>query len=260
MGSLNDDKKIEYAIIGGTGLCHWPELEHVALYEESTPYGVPSAPIKVGLWQGVRIAFLPRHGEAHTVPPHAINYRANVFALKQLGAASVIGINAVGGIHAEMLAAAHLVVPDQLIDYSSGRTSSFFDKPGDPLNHIDFTEPYDERVRVAIKEAIEACGFAYSSTGTYACTQGPRLETKAEIRRLEQDGCDIVGMTGMPEAALAREAALRYASLCIVVNPAAGKSNQLITLDEIKKAMAMGVERVKAVVGQLPSHTSVRQA
>ena len=243
--------QIDLAVIGGSGFYDWPELQKVEQLKVSTEYGEPSAPLTVGYLEGKCLAFMPRHGLTHSVPPHAINYRANIAALKSLGVTEVVGVNAVGGIHADMLAAAHLVVPDQIIDYSHGRITSFFDLPGDAMAHIDFTEPYCRLLRAQLKQAIEALELPGHFFATYGCTQGPRLETKAEIARLERDGCDIVGMTGMPEAGLAREAGLNYACLSTVVNPAAGKSDSLIEMSDIEKAMILGVSRAKQVLQQL---------
>lgn len=193
-----------YAIIGGTGLT---QLEGLTLSESlpiETPYGAPSAPLQRGRYAGREVLFLARHGHPHRFPPHQVNYRANLWALKQAGAEAVIAVNAVGGIHAAM-GTGHLCVPHQLIDYTSGREHTYFAGDIEHVTHIDFSHPYDEPLRQRLIEALRALGLAHSSHGVYACTQGPRLETVAEIARLERDGNDIVGMTGMPEAALARE-------------------------------------------------------
>ncbi|VTM09395.1 5'-methylthioadenosine phosphorylase [Pseudomonas aeruginosa] len=181
--------------------------------------------------------FLARHGHPHRFPPHQVNYRANLWALKQAGAEAVIAVNAVGGIHAAM-GTGHLCVPHQLIDYTSGREHTYFAGDIEQVTHIDFSHPYDEPLRQRLIEALRALGLEHSSHGVYACTQGPRLETVAEIARLERDGNDIVGMTGMPEAALARELDLPYACLALVVNPAAGKSVGIITMAENRTGIA----------------------
>jgi len=235
------------AIIGGTGLTELegPEINHV--HELDTALGKPSSPVSEGTWSGQKVLFLARHGHPHKVPPHKVNYRANLLALKEMGATHIIAVNAVGGIHADM-GSGRIVVPDQIVDYTWGRESTFFDGEYLPLEHIDLTHPYDESVREALIEgakdiALDICGF-----GVYAATQGPRLETIAEINRLEKDGCDLVGMTGMPEAALARELNIPYASVCLVVNPAAGKSDDIITMDEIAAVINTGMGQVRDLV------------
>lgn len=239
-----------YAIIGGTGLT---QLEGLTMERElslETPYGVPSAPILQGRYAGREVLFLARHGHPHRIPPHQVNYRANLWALKEAGASAVLAVNAVGGIHAAM-GTGHLCVPHQLIDYTWGREHSFFSGELEHVTHIDFSHPYTESLRECLISALRSERYAFSSHGVYACTQGPRLETVAEIARLERDGADIVGMTGMPEAALARELELEYACLSLVVNPAAGKSTGIITMAEIEQALAQGMDKVKRVLGRV---------
>ncbi len=239
-----------YAIIGGTGLT---QLEGLTLNRSlalDTPYGAPSADILQGEFAGQEVLFLARHGHPHRVPPHKVNYRANIWALKQAGAEAILAVNAVGGIHADM-GTGHLCVPHQLIDYTSGREHTFFADDLEQVTHIDFSYPYSETLRARVIAALAAEGVPYSDHGVYACTQGPRLETVAEIVRLERDGCDIVGMTGMPEAALARELALDYACLALVVNPAAGKSAAVITMAEIEQALHAGMGKVKATLARV---------
>jgi len=239
-----------YAIIGGTGLTQLEGLTIRAALDLDTPYGVPSAAVLRGDYAGREVLFLARHGHPHRIAPHQVNYRANLWALKQAGAEAVLAVNAVGGIHPAM-GTGHLTVPHQLIDYSSGRAHTFFEGELEHVTHIDFSHPYDEALRGKLLAALQACDFAHSGTGVYGCTQGPRLETVAEIARLERDGCDIVGMTGMPEAALARELELPYACLSLVVNPAAGKSAGIITMAEIEQALAEGIGKVKAVLARV---------
>lgn len=240
-----------YAIIGGTGLT---ELTGLVLQEArhiETPYGSPSASILHGLYQGQEVLFLARHGHPHRIPPHQVNYRANLWALKEAGAEAILAMNAVGGIHGAM-GAGHFCVPHQVIDYTYGRAHTFFEGEGlEHVTHIDFSYPYDEALRQRLIAALQAEGCAFSSQGVYGCTQGPRLETVAEIIRLERDGCDIVGMTGMPEAALARELSLPYACLSLVVNPAAGKSAGIITMEEIHAVLAEGIGKARAVLGRV---------
>ena len=206
------------AIIGGSGLTQLPGLKIVDELDLNTPWGKPSALITVGKFNDIEILFLPRHGNPHIIPPHKVNYRANIWALKESGVNEIIAVNAVGGI-TELMIPCRIVIPDQLIDYTHGRIDTFHEENLKEVIHIDFTEPYSVSLRqVLIKAAESENNMDICSIATYAVTQGPRLETAAEITRLERDGCDIVGMTTMPEAALAREAGLDYASLCITAN------------------------------------------
>jgi 5'-methylthioinosine phosphorylase len=236
-----------YAIIGGTGLT---QLEGLSIRQSlvvDTPYGAPSAEVQIGEYAGKEVLFLARHGHPHRFPPHKVNYRANLWALKQAGAEAILAVNAVGGIHSAM-GTGHFCVPHQLIDYTSGREHTYFADDLEQVTHIDFSYPYSEPLRQQLITALAAEGVGYSSHGVYACTQGPRLETVAEIARLERDGCDIVGMTGMPEAALACELELDYACLALVVNPAAGKSTAVITMVEIEQALRDGMGKVKSTL------------
>lgn len=239
-----------YAIIGGTGLTQLDGLSMKALLNPETPYGAPSAGIVQGEYAGREVLFLARHGHPHRIPPHQVNYRANLWALKHAGAEAVIAVNAVGGITAGM-GTGQLVVPHQVIDYTQGRIGTFFEGELDHVTHIDFSHPYDEPLRQKLLDALRRAGHAHSDYGVYGCTQGPRLETVAEIARMERDGCDIVGMTGMPEAALARELNLPYAALSLVVNPAAGKSTSIITMAEIEAALAAGIGKVRETLSIL---------
>jgi len=239
-----------YAIIGGTGLT---QLEGLTLKDSvalDTPYGAPSAAVQRGEFAGREVLFLARHGHPHRFPPHQVNYRANLWALQQAGAEAVLAVNAVGGIHAAM-GSGHLCVPHQIVDYTWGREHTYFAGDIDHVTHIDFSHPYDEALRQKLVAALQTLGYPHSSHGVYAATQGPRLETVAEIARLERDGCDIVGMTGMPEAALARELELPYACLSLVVNPAAGKSSGIITMAEIEQALYEGIGKVREVLGRV---------
>lgn len=238
------------ALIGGSGLTELDGLELSDSLVVSTPYGAPSAPLLKGRYAGRDVLFLARHGHPHRIPPHQVNYRANLWALREAGARAVIAVNAVGGIHPAM-GAGHLCVPHQLIDYTWGRASTFFEGELEHVTHIDFSHPYDASLREQLCRALRDCGEVFSERGVYACTQGPRLETAAEIVRLERDGCDIVGMTGMPEAALARELDLPYACLALVVNPAAGKSTELISMADIESELGRGMGRVRRVLAAL---------
>lgn len=245
----------ELAIIGGTGLNRLSGLEVLQEHSPETPFGMPSAPVIEGRYAGARCLFLARHGTPHRIAPHRINYRANIWALKSLGATTVLGVNAVGGIRPELVPG-RLVIPGQLVDYTWGRAHTFYDGErfdGDlgELDHIDFTAPYAPGLRQALADSAQAAGIECAAAGAYAVTQGPRLETAAEVRRLAQDGCDVVGMTGMPEAALAAECGLAYASLCVVVNPAAGLSDEPITLDSMREALEQGAEQVGRLLAEL---------
>lgn len=228
------------AIIGGTGLNQLKQLTIHRREKVETPYGSPSSELVFGEYQGREYVFLARHGEPHTIPPHRINYRANIQALKQVGVTRILAVAAVGGIHA-LAEPGKIVIPDQLIDYTYGRTNSFYDEPGEVI-HIDFTHPYSKTLREKVLNAARLAGVDCVAGGVYGCTQGPRLETPAEIARMERDGCTLVGMTGMPEAALAREVGLDYVCCAIVANWAAGKSAaEEITLEEIHAHITTGL-------------------
>ena len=214
------DDKARYAVIDGSGFA--PPTE--AGQSVTTPYGEPSAPLR---WQrrGARnVIWLPRHGDSHALPPHRINYRANLYALREAGARAVIGVNTVGVITG-CLAPGDLAVPEQLIDYTWGREHTYADGTADAVVHLEFDKPFAAGLREALLAAAKAAGVSCTDGGTYAVTQGPRLETAAEIDRLERDGADMVGMTAMPEAALAAELGLEYAVLALAVNPAAGRTS-----------------------------------
>lgn len=225
---------ISLAVIGGTGLYKLAALDEVAALDGDTRYGRPSGPLRVGRIGGQRIAFLARHGEGHSLPPHKVNYRANLQRLKDLGISRVLATNAVGGI-TEAYAPRVLALPDQIIDYTWGRVSTLCEEPGSEVLHVDFGEPYTASLRTAVLQAAQRNGVAMVDGGCYGATQGPRLETRAEIARMRRDGCDLVGMTGMPEAALARELGLDYACLAMVANWAAGcgGATEEITLEEV---------------------------
>lgn len=209
-------------------------LDIVSRSSSHTPFGPPSSALLTANIAGARVLCLARHGEAHTIAPHEINYRANLWALWQHGVRRCIAINAVGAIAAGF-EPGQLAVPSQLIDYTWGRESTFggADSTFDADNilggahggvvHIDFSEPFDAGLRSRLADACRACGVEVNEGGVYGVTQGPRLETAAEIGRLERDGCTMVGMTAMPEAALARELGMRYAICALGVNHAAGR-------------------------------------
>jgi 5'-methylthioadenosine phosphorylase/5'-methylthioinosine phosphorylase len=237
----------ELAIIGGSGFTKFPNLKMIKRERQQTPYGEPSAEFITGEFENRQLIFLARHGIPHTIAPHLINYRANIWALKQLGVEKIIAISAVGGITEKMIPA-HLAMPDQIIDYSYGRKHTFFEDGNLPLTHIDFTHPYSEQLRTEIKEKAIKTGINISSIATYGCTQGPRFETPAEIKRMQRDGCDIVGMTAMPEAALARELGIDYVGISVVANWAAGKAIGEISLTEIDRNLQKGMVNVFALL------------
>ncbi len=238
------------AIIGGTGLSHLDTLEIIKREVVQTPYGEPSAPLVHGEIDGREVLFLPRHGYGHVIPPHKINYRANIWALKEAEVDYVLSVAAVGGIR-EDLGPKKLVVPDQLIDYTWSRVNTFFEEGLSQVTHIDFSYPYDEGLRQKVIQSCEALNIDVATKATYAATQGPRLETAAEIDRLEKDGCDIVGMTGMPEAALARELEISYACLAVVANEAAGRSKADLTMEMIEANLKSGMENTRQVIAKL---------
>ncbi len=239
------------AIIGGSGLARLADLEQPRREVVRTPYGDPSGPLTYGRLDGVDIVFLARHGYGHTIAPHEINYRANTWALKQAGVDGILAVATVGGIRDDF-GPGVLVVPDQLVDYTWGRKHTYFEGPDEPVTHVDFTEPYDEALRQRLVLAAARRSLAVAVGGTYGCSQGPRLETAAEVRRMERDGCDLVGMTGMPEAALARELDLPYAVLAVVVNHAAGKGDSLrgISMDAVAAAMDDAMARVRSILSE----------
>jgi 5'-methylthioadenosine phosphorylase len=240
------------AVIGGSGLTKLANLEVRRRKVARTPYGDPSGALTFGRISDCDIVFLARHGYGHTIAPHEVNYRANLWALKQAGADEVVSVASVGGIRNDLWPGA-IVVPQQILDYTWGRSSTYFEGPGAPVNHIDFTQPYSRALRARVLKAAVDCGERVNDGGVYAATQGPRLETAAEINRLEGDGADVVGMTGMPEAALAREIGLEYAAIAVVANYAAGRgdSAQVVSLDRIEVVLEEAMGRVRRIIEKL---------
>lgn len=234
------------AIIGGSGLYHLQHAE-AALHAFPTPYDAQPVELSLEDSPAGPLWFLARHGKDHRIAPHEINYRANLWALQQAGARAIIAVNVVGGI-TEGMVPGTVVLPDQIIDYTWGREHSFFSGAHSFDKHIDFTEPYDEPLRLRLMAAARRCHLTLHRAGVYACTQGPRLETAAEVRRLARDGCDIVGMTGMPEAALARELGIPYASVALVVNRAAGLGDAVISIDAMRDVMESGLQDVRMLL------------
>lgn len=239
----------DLAVIGGTGLTTLEGLEMVGRESVDTPWGRPSAPLDHGRLQGGALTFLARHGVPHAIPPHRVNYRANLWALHRTGIRRVIAVAAAGGIRPHLDSGA-IVIPDQIVDYTWSRAHTFFEDGLDHVVHVDFTSPYCERLRAGLLDAARRGGIDAVDGGTYATTQGPRLESAAEIDRLERDGCDVVGMTGMPEAALARELGMSYAHCVVVSNRAAGRSSEALTMDVIGANLEAAMAKVRTLLGE----------
>ena len=246
------------AIIGGSGLTTLSNLDVSHREVVRTPYGEPSGALVFGQICGQPAMFLPRHGYGHTIPPHMVNYRANLWAIHHHKATGIISVASVGGIRSD-LHPGDIVLPDQIIDYTWGRKSTFFDGGGTPVTHVDFTDPYDASLRSRIEEAGRQLDVPMKVGGVYAATQGPRLETAAEINRMERDGADLVGMTGMPEAVLARELGIPYAAINVVANHAAGRGSSThgIHFESLEEVLHGAMGQVRAVIERLvgcPTH------
>jgi 5'-methylthioinosine phosphorylase len=237
------------AVIGGSGVYSLDGLAAARRGRADTKYVRTSGDLVVGEIEGCPVAFIARHGEDHSVAPHLVNYRANVEALRRAGATRVLAVCTVGSIDAGLLPGT-FAVPDQIVDYTWGRNHTFHE-PGDPVPHVDFTEPYSPSWRAEVIEAQRSAGIACRDGATYAAVQGPRFESAAEIRRFRNDGCSIIGMTGMPEAALAREAGLDYAAICPVANLAAGLSAVELTAEEVFGAVSPMLEPIQRLVATL---------
>ena len=239
-------------IVGDTGLTQLSNLEITRRQVVRTPYGEPSGALTFGKLGGREVVFLARHGYGHTIPPHAVNYRANIWALHSEKVSRVVSVASVGGIRAD-LKPGTLALPSQIVDYTYGRKHTFFDGPDQPVTHVDFTHPYCEELRLRCIEAARLAGQQVVEGGVYATTQGPRLETAAEIDRLERDGADMVGMTGMPEAALAREQGLCYAAIAVVANYAAGRagSREGIRMEDMQATMQTALTKVRGILEKL---------
>ena len=231
-----------FAVIGGSGLYELNESFRAdAKTPPSTPYGDISADLLIGELNGCRVVFLPRHGASHHIPPHKINYRANLWALHEMEVSHIIAVNAVGGIDCGPHS---LVLPDQIIDYTSGRSHTFYDGEGSEVDHIDFSLPYSEPLREKIIRSSRTHSIDLYTSATYGCTNGPRLESSAEIQKMQRDGCNIIGMTGMPEAALARELDMEYASIAMVVNWCSGITDAVLDMDEIRRILDLGMNSI----------------
>lgn len=235
------------AVIGGTGLRTLKGLEITGEKTAGSPYGEPSAPLTRGTFAGREVIFLARHGINHTLPPHRVNYRANIWALHEAGVERIIAVAAVGGITRHMHPG-RIALPEQIVDYTWSRAHTFFEDELEQVTHVDFTEPYCAESRAALSEAAVEAGLDVFTGGTYGATQGPRLESAAEINRMERDGCDMVGMTGMPEAGLARELGMRYAHCAVVANWAAGRGEGPISMEAIESNLARGMLGVRTLL------------
>ena len=243
------------AIIGGSGMSRLEILEGIGSTHYSTPFSDSGVELFQGSLDGFPVIFLPRHGSGHRIPPHRIEYRANLWALKEQGVTDIVAINAVGGINPQM-SPGQLAIPDQLIDYTWGRSHTFYEDDLTEVVHIDFTQPYSRRLRHLLVLAVEQEQLEEDegedgmpvTRGIYGCVQGPRLETAAEIQKLRADGCDMVGMTAMPEAALARELGIHYACLALSVNRAAGLDDEVITMEAINRTLASGMQEIRKVL------------
>jgi 5'-methylthioinosine phosphorylase len=244
-----------FAVIGGSGVVGSALMQLTRRVVARTPYGEPSGPLNFAQISGKDAVFIARHGPGHIHPPHKVNYRANIWALKDAGVDAIVSIAAVGGI-ADNAAPGIVVIPEQIIDYTYGREHTYFDGGDRQVKHIDFTRPYDAKLRDALLVAATKAGEKVVDHGTYGATQGPRLETAAEINRLASDGATLVGMTGMPEAALARELELPYAHICVVANWAAGRgsSKTAISHDAIEATMRASVSRVANIISVYASN------
>lgn len=236
------------AVIGGTGLYAMMDDFDMTRQEIiNTPYGEASGPLVFGQLEGKQVVFLARHGFTHRLPPHRINYRANIWMLKKAGVEKIIAVNAVGSIN-NNCKPENMVIPDQIIDYSWGREQTFYAEDLTRVVHIDFTFPYSEILRKTLIQAGKNKNLDLVENAVYGCTQGPRLETAAEVKRLANDGCDLIGMTGMPEASLARELSIDYASISVVANWAAGINGKEISMEQIESHMQKGMEKVKKLI------------
>ncbi|HAM53803.1 MAG TPA: 5'-methylthioadenosine phosphorylase [Nitrospiraceae bacterium] len=232
-------------ILGGSGFYEMKGLRHKSLRRVSTPFGNPSGEFRISEVSGSEVVFLPRHGIPHRIPPHRINYRANIWGFREMGIERIFSINAVGGITAG-LTPGDIVIPDQIIDLTQGRASTFYEE--NDVVHIDFTDPYCTILRTIICAAAQRKGLTVKESGTYLCVNGPRLETRAEISFFAKSGADVVGMTGMPEACLARELEMCFASVLIVTNYAAGISDKKLTTTEVMENMKISTERIGSLL------------
>lgn len=236
-----------FGLIGGTGLDHFGKA--VRSHDIESSFGIPSARFAEFHIGQSQVFFLPRHGKQHEFPPHAVNYRANLDAFRKLEVEGIIAVNAVGGITPTHPPGA-LSLPDQLIDYTWGREHTFSMLAGDELQHVEFANPFDGQLRLGLLNAAATADVEVVNKGCVGVSQGPRLETAAEIRRFGQDGCDLIGMTTMPEAALAREAGLDYACISVTSNWAAGLEAKPVTMAAIESTLESAMFMVRKLLAQ----------
>ena len=241
-----------FGVIGGTGLQRVADMEIVHRRVVRTPYGEPSGALWLARIDRAEFWFLARHGHGHTLPPHTINYRANLWALREVGVRELLAVSTVTGL-APNLNPGDLVLPDQIIDYTWGREHTFFEGRELPVSHVDFAEPYSADLRARLLDSALQLGLGLRDGGCYGCTQGPRTATAAELRRCVQDGCDVVGMTGMPEAALSRELELQYAALCAVAGSGYGSSQDAAA---IRLAAEQALGRIQSLIAHVMQTSS----
>ncbi len=240
------------AIIGGRGLTQLTNLKITHQQVMRTPYGEPSGAYIFGTLDQHDVIFLARHGYGHTIPPHQVNYRANLWVLREQGVKDVISVATVGGIRADLTPGV-IVVPDQIIDYTHGRDATYFEGRNQPFSNVDFTLPYSTVLRTRILNGAQAAGLACVDGGVYAATQGPRLDSIAEVNRYERDGAHMVGMTGMPETALAKELELNYATIAVVANYAAGRGDSMrgINVESVNANARSVMPAVRSILEQV---------
>ena len=232
-------------LIGGTGLDNWGDAESIVVAE--TPYGVASAELQVYCYAGIRILFLARHGHTHRIPPHRVNYRANCWAMKEMAVDHLLGVNAVGAIRAG-IRESDLLIPDQIIDYTWGRKHTISDSGDVPLIHADFEFPYNGELRKMLVTAAASAGVHIHDSGTHGVAQGPRFESAAEVSRMQRDGCDVVGMTAMPEVGIARELGLDFAGLCVISNIASGLSDEPVNHQDILVVLKTAMDNARKLI------------
>ncbi len=255
MPNKKQDKRVTVGVIGGSGLYEIDGLTGVRSIRVRTPFGSPSDAIKVGMLEGIRVAFLSRHGQGHLLNPSEINYRANIFALKSLGVSQVISVSAVGSMK-ESIHPGDVVVPDQFIDLTKRRVSTFFERG--LVAHVAFGEPICAELGRALRSAGEQVGATLHARGTYVCMEGPQFSTKAESRLYRQWGVDVIGMTNMPEAKLAREAELCYATLALVTDyDCWHETEEAVTVEAVLDTLHRNVALAKQILRTvMPSFAS----
>ncbi|WP_425060994.1 S-methyl-5'-thioinosine phosphorylase [Sporomusa carbonis] len=236
---------MKIAIIGGTGVYDPRILNNIREQEIATPYGVVR--FKSGEYAGKEVAFIPRHGSNHSIPPHLINYRANIWAMKKLGVQNIIATTAVGSLNPAMKPGDFVLI-DQFMDFVKNRVTTFYEGGERGVVHVDVTTPYCPSVRTVLADAAKDLAISIHQKGTYVCTEGPRFETPAEITMFAKLGGDVVGMTNVPEVVLAREAEMCYATVSMVTNFAAGISPQPLTHHEVLETMQANTENIKKLI------------